>query len=331
MYMQTHNPNLPFVREDYKGNTLVKGIFSNDGDIKQVPMKSVLKWQLSKNPQGSQKKEEKKGAFRLPITKDELVFNSNKDCIVWLGHASFFIRINGVSLLLDPCLEDLPFIPRLSPKPYDYAEMKGIDYILLSHGHRDHLDLKSLKQILEYNPDAHFLAGLKTDTILKKLKIKSYQEAGWWQQYNIPEQDLKIVYLPAKHWNRRGVRDYNKTLWGSFWIESNGQRIYFAGDTAKWDHFKEINTIMGAPDIALMPIGAYKPQFIMSFAHVNPTESVEGFNQLGANTFVPMHYATYDLSNEPLSEPIVETRQLAKEGKLQGKLKELAVGEAFWY
>lgn len=329
--MHTYNPNLSFVREDYEGNILVKGLFSNEGDIKQVPMKSVLKWQLGKNPQKIQKKEEKKGAFRLPITKNELVFNSDKDCIVWLGHASFFVRIGGVSLLLDPCLEDLPFIPRLCPKPYEYEEMKGIDYILLSHGHRDHLDLKSLKQILKHNPTVEILTGLKIGSILKKLKTTNYQEAGWWQEYKIAQEGLKIVYLPAKHWNRRGVRDYNKTLWGSFWIEYKGQRIYFAGDTAKWTHFEEINKIMGAPDIALMPIGAYKPQFIMSFAHVNPQESVEGFNQLGAKTFVPMHYATYDLSNEPLSDPIVETRKLVEAGKLKGELKELAVGEAFWY
>jgi L-ascorbate metabolism protein UlaG (beta-lactamase superfamily) len=81
----------------------------------------------------------------------------------------------------------------------------------------------------------------------------------------------------------------------------------------------------------MLPIGAYKPAFLMKASHTNPQESVSLFNQLGAKTFIPMHYATYDLSDEPISEPIRTVQNLHKTGVLQGELQDLAVGERFMF
>ena len=131
--------------------------------------------------------------------------------------------------------------------------------------------------------------------------------------------------MPAKHWNKRGLTDFNKTLWGSFIIKSNNKTIYFAGDTAVGNHFKEIAEFFPKIDVALMPIGAYKPEFIMKDAHISPWEALEAFNHLQAKLFIPMHYGTYDLSDEPFGEPY---RVMQKE-KDNYNIRVLDVGEEF--
>jgi len=163
----------------------------------------------------------------------------------------------------------------------------------------------------------------------KKLRKINRQEASWYQEYNISE-DIRIIFLPAKHWGRRGLNDFNKTLWGSFLIIANGMKIFFAGDTAYCeDLFKEIRQLFGDIDICLLPIGAYSPAFLMQREHTNPEEAVQAFSDLGGKLFIPMHYGTYDLSNEPLGEPIVRLRQRAIEKGVENQIKELSVGEKF--
>ena len=324
------NPNLPIIKKNYAGNLLVNNKFVNQTRRRQPHFKDILKWQFTEKPQKAEKKND---TFRVPIKSDNTFFDSKEDCIVWLGHASFFIRINGVSLLTDPSLGNVALLKRLVGLPCDISEIRNIDYILLSHGHRDHLDVPSLRKILKQNSQAEFLVPLKTEALLRNVgKYKSCQEAGWYQRFAIPEkQDLTITFLPAKHWNRRGLTDTNLTLWGSFMIETAEKTIYFAGDTAYAPHFKEIKQMFEKIDVCMMPIGAYKPDFIMRDSHVNPEEAVQAFNELEAQHFLPMHYGTYDLSDEPIGEPIRWLRQLKKDGVLRGELQDLAVGERFYF
>ena len=124
-----------------------------------------------------------------------------------------------------------------------------------------------------------------------------------------PDSPLEITYLPAAHWHRRGLTDLNQVLWGSFMIRVQDKLIYFAGDTAYAEHFETIEARFGPVDIALMPIGAYKPAYMMAKSHVNPHEAAKAANVLRAGHVVPMHYGTFDLSDEPASEPL---RQLTE-------------------
>lgn len=104
--------------------------------------------------------------------------------------------------------------------------------------------------------------------------------------------------------------------------------IYFAGDTGFSSHFEDIIKIFGSIDYCILPIGAYKPEFMMNESHISPKEAVEAFNILNAKNFIPMHYGTYDISNEPLGEPIRKMRKMHEQGKINGKFIELAIGEA---
>jgi len=321
-----YNPDLDFIKENIKGNLFLNGQFVFNKEIERVPYERFWKWMLGRNPQLKQKKADK---WHPKVILDDTFIQDNQDKIVWLGHSSFYMQLCGVKILTDPIFYHvLPVrIRRRHELPCRISTFKNIDLILLSHGHRDHLDIPSLKQILKLNPDVKVFCPLGFVKMLQKLGFKEVQEAAWWQRYHFP--DLQIDFLPAKHWNRRHLLDFNKTLWGSFSIQYNNKKIYFAGDTAYSNHFKEIQNHYNYFDIALMPIGAYKPKFIMDWAHISPEEAVQASNDMNVKHFIPMHYGTFDLSDEPASEPIQEIMKLKEKDNLKAILHSLNVGECY--
>ncbi len=295
-----YNSDLETIKKDWKGNVQIDGEFSNGNHKdKQTKPLDVLKWKMSKNAQALEKKQD---IFRLKVHENQAFLFSDKDMIVWLGHATFFIHINGKTFLTDPVLGDVSFIKRQIGLACETDSINGIDYILLSHGHRDHFDKNTLKTLFKNNPDVEALIPLELQYYFERNNIKN-QQAGWYQKFET-ETDIEIYFMPANHWNRRGVFDFNKNLWGSFVLKANGKTIYFSGDTAYGDHFKEVNTLFGEIDYCLMPIGAYKPEYFMKDSHMNPNEAIKAYQDLKGRTFIPMHYGTYDLTDEPIGEPI---------------------------
>ena len=148
-------------------------------------------------------------------------------------------------------------------------------------------------------------------------------EAGWYQEFQTQHQGLRITYLPAQHWCRRGLNDFNLRLWGSFMIQLGDYTIYFGGDSASGSHFKKIGQLFPNIDLAILGVGAYKPAFMMKDNHTNPQEAYEAFQQLGAKRLFPMHYGTYDLSNEPISKPFYTIQQCFEHGQ---QSKQLMIG-----
>jgi L-ascorbate metabolism protein UlaG (beta-lactamase superfamily) len=321
------NDSLPFIRADYLGNELVNNRFVNPDKIVPVGFSTVLKWMFSKNPQ---RKEKKQDTFRPEIKKDSFIFDRGADAFNWLGHASFIIRIQNHLFLTDPCLRDLPGTKRLVNSPFSFEELAAVKTVLFTHTHRDHYDVKSVRALLNANPDLLFYVPLRMGKLLSKLGAKNIVEAGWYQQF--PEVDgVKITFLPARHWNRRFTHDTNRELWGSFMLQSVGCNYYFAGDTSAGNHFSEIANLFSSIDYVFMPIAAYKPSYMMKDVHLNPQEAIEAFTQLKANCFVPMHYGTYDLADEPISEPIRFIQDAANNGALKNRLIVPAIGQTVFY
>ena len=318
------NERLETIKPDYRGNQIVNGRFANGNEVYAPDFSKVLKWQLSPNPQ----REEKKKDDYTPRVQHGCEFiDSDKDMVVWLGHASFFIRLKGITFLIDPVLYSLPMIKRRSELPCEPEQLRNIDFMLLSHAHRDHMDKQSIKTIFSHNPQLKALKPLKAGEILRSASPKlPYQEAGWFQKYDLVPNEVEVFYLPASHWHRRGMTDMNKVLWGSFVLRTKEFSIYFAGDTAIDSHFEEIENLFGPMDLCIMPVGAYKPSFLMAKSHMNPHEAVKAFNYLRGGTFIPMHYGTFDLSDEPPGEPVRLLQQIAASGMLQG-LQIPAIGE----
>lgn len=318
-----YNSKLPFIKENIKGNEKIDDEFIFLKRRDRLPYQRFIKWITERNPQ---KKEKKTDKYIPEVISTNSFLKSKEDKIVWLGHSSFYIQLNGIRLLTDPIFYNInPLLKRRHPIPCKTSDFTNIDYILLSHGHRDHLDSQTLKKLLQYNPNVEVLCLLGFTKMLRKMGFKHIQEAAWWQQYHTKK--ITIDFLPAKHWNRRFINDYNTTLWGSFAIQSNATSIYFAGDTGYAHHFKEINEQYKSFDYCLMPIGAYKPRYIMEWAHVSPEESVQAFHELKGKMFIPMHYGTFDLSDEPASEPVKLMQEMKNEKKLNGKLAILKIGQ----
>lgn len=320
------NPDLPVVKNSWAGNYYLKGRFYNNNVVKNPPLSSVLKWKLSENPQKIEKRNDN---YSLEVKKP-VSFNREKDGITWLGHSTFLITINGINILTDPVLYNIPTSKRLIELPVHDHSVYPVDYILISHDHRDHFDKKSIKKIKALNPHVEALIPLGAERLFTSRKMKGIkrQEAGWFQEYVIND-DIRIIFMPSIHWGRRGLSDFNKTLWGSFLIVTNDIKIYFGGDTAYGNHFSEIHEYFGAIDVCILPIGAYSPAWLMAQSHMNPEEAVKAFCELEGKYLIPCHYGTFDLSDEPLSEPLRRTKiELDSIGSLHS-LKELSVGGFF--
>ncbi|GHA77065.1 MBL fold metallo-hydrolase [Pontibacter akesuensis] len=330
--MQQHNTTIRHVRNErletikpgYRGNKTIDGQFANGEELFNPPFRKVLRWQLTKNPQREEKKHD---TYTPHVQVGSDFIHSDQDMVVWLGHASFFIRLNGVTFITDPIFYDLPLVKRRVRMPCSPEELRHIDFLLLSHGHRDHLDKQSVHTVFKSNPQVKALIPLRAGNILRGIEPQlPYQEAGWFQKFDLVPGQVEVYFMPASHWHRRGLLDMNKVLWGSFVLKTPELTLYFAGDSALAPHFEEIENLLGPMDVCIMPVGAYKPAFMMSKSHMNPHEAIKAYNLLRGGVFIPMHYGTYDLSDEPASEPVRLLEQVAASGALRG-LRIPAVGE----
>lgn len=290
----------------------------------------LLRWQISANPQ----KIEKKNDIWRPYVHNSLHFLEHKqNCIVWLGHSCFFIRLNGISIITDPVFDDIPFTKRYTPFPFPPDSLKNIDYLFISHDHRDHCNEQSIKTLVRNNKNIRILAGLGMNDLLenwlKDVSDWTAEYAGWYQQFTTDTSKIKLYFLPSRHWSKRGLSDTNKRLWGAFVIATDSATIYMSGDTGYGSHFTEAANLFPKPDIAIMGTGAYSPTWFMSPNHITPIDAVRAFHDLNATTFIPMHYGTFDLSDEPISEPVRILQNLNEEQKINGAFRVLGIGETF--
>jgi L-ascorbate metabolism protein UlaG (beta-lactamase superfamily) len=321
------NPNLKAVKPNWQGTPIdANGRFVNH----EFPFKhdfiGLMKWQFGRNPQA---KEKKLDTERLEVLDPTDFLNSETDGILWLGHASFFIRLNGKCLLLDPVFGKSAFLKRFVDVQSPIEKLKQVDAILVSHDHRDHADKATIKKLTKKFPNAKLLAGLQMDDLLNAWKTPSneVETAGWCQQFSVFE-DVQITFVPVRHWSRRTLTDMNKRLWGGFVIESKDITIFFSGDTGYGSHFRELAELFPKIDYFIVGIGAYNPRFVMQEIHQNPDEALQGFIDSGAKYLIPMHYGTFDLTNEPPSEPLRLLNQSAKELGVSDKIKTLKLNES---
>jgi L-ascorbate metabolism protein UlaG (beta-lactamase superfamily) len=238
------------------------------------------------------------------VEKITLQNTSSQDSLIWLGHASYLIRLAGVTILIDPVWLENWALKRFSELPFDPNQLRDVDYILLSHDHRDHCDEATLTLLGQLVPTAKILTGLNMSTLLQPwLPKNTIQEAGWYQSYDL-SQSIRITFVPTRHWAKRGLFDTNQRLWGGFYLESQDKSIYFMGDSGDGPHFKQIAETLGSPDLALMGVGAFKPEWFMHPSHTSPSDAAKAFREMGAKKFVPMHFGTFDLADERLLEPL---------------------------
>lgn len=324
----TRNEALSTIKPEWLGTPIdQKGRFVND-EFPFLPKSiALLNWQTSRN---RFKQEKEADTARIEVKDPSVFLNSDADGILWLGHASFFIRLNGKSILLDPIFGTPPVVKRFVDVPSPLEKIRGVDYILLSHDHRDHTDETTLRAIAQKFPNAVFLAGLGSEDILKEWKTTANQvlTAGWYQRFDTGGEELRIFFVPVRHWSRRGLFDTNRRLWGGFVIQSSKATVYFGGDSGYGRHYKEVGELFPQIDYFLIGIGGYEPRWFMEPVHNSPSDALNAFRDSGAKTLVPMHYGTFDLSDEPPNTPLKALLAEADKSGLSDKINALTINES---
>lgn len=313
------NPELVTIPHQGKDVTVdKKWRFWHDTLAYKPKAKEVLSWKKEKRIQ-----KPKRGSYTLNHQNPKDFFHSDKDGILRMGHASFFIRLWWITFLTDPVYYKLPLVRMISKLPHVFDTIPPIDYLLLSHDHRDHIDVRTLKKLTQKQPNMQVITGLHMEKILKKFSFWNIQTAGWYQKYNTPS-DVEIHFLPARHRCRRGLFDTNRRLWGSFLIRVGNKTIFFGWDSGYETHFKEIGELFPHIDYALLGIGAYNPRWFMHPNHTSPEEAIQWAKDLWATTLIPMHYGVFDLSYELPQEPLERLHAEAKKhSQLQVKVLQL--------
>ncbi len=226
--------------------------------------------------------------------------------VTFVNHSTFLVQMDGLNILTDPIWSEraspVSFTgpKRVRPPGIRFSDLPPIDAVVVSHSHYDHMDLDTLERLdTKHNPK--FYVPLKNKRLLDKTGIDRVIELDWWEHSQL-SNSVKVSCVPAQHFSMRGMFDRNKTLWGGFVIESQAGAVFFAGDTGFGPHFKQIAQSFKKMRLALLPIGAYKPQWFMSVQHTSPDDALEAHFVLNAKTSVATHFGTFPLGDDGQKE-----------------------------
>ncbi|WP_309248533.1 MBL fold metallo-hydrolase [Streptomyces sp. MNP-20] len=263
---------------------------------------------------------------RLPFAPGPLPrVDARTVAVTWAGHASWVVRIGGLTVLTDPVWSRriLGTPARVTPVGVAWSALPRVDAVVISHNHYDHLDAPTLKRLPRDTP-LFVPAGL--GRWFARRRFTRVTELDWWESAEL--DGVRLGFVPAHHWSKRGLRDTCRSLWGG-WVltDGEGQRVYFAGDTGYGHWFARIGERYPGIDLALLPIGAYEPRWWLRDVHCDPEEAVRAARDVGARRMAPMHWGTFLLSAEPVLEPLERVRAAwAAGGLAPDDLWDLPVG-----
>ena len=234
--------------------------------------------------------------------------------LTFIGHSTFLLQLPGLTILTDPVFSDRcspvqwAGPRRARPPGLALTQLPQVDVVLVSHNHYDHMDLPSLRQLAGRGTPA-VIGTRGNDRILRDAGFGQVTTLDWWE--STMSGAVRITATPARHFSRRGLRDGNRSLWAGFNLASDDGQVLFAGDSGAGSHWADIGERLGPPDLALLPIGAYEPRWLMAPVHMNPAEAVQAHHDLRSRRSVGMHFGTFQLTDEPIDEP---ERALAETG-----------------
>ena len=286
-----------------------KKFINNDGYNEQG-FGDLMKWMMNRNPgEWVELSEEMIGYGPRP---EERITDSTQ-VFTYVNHSTFLIQTDGLNILTDPVWSERvsPFSfmgpKRMRPPGIKFEYLPQIDYVLLSHNHYDHLDIRTVKKLKD-RFDPTFIVPLGVDLYLNKKGIIKTVSLDWWQETSVSDS-VEIAAVRAQHFSSRGPFDRDKTLWAGFVIKSPKGNIYFAGDTGYNTFFKEIGERYAPIKTALIPIGAYIPRWFMGPVHVDPQQAVQIHKDVKSELSIGMHYGTFPLADDGHDDPINEFKE----------------------
>jgi L-ascorbate metabolism protein UlaG (beta-lactamase superfamily) len=297
-----------------------------DGTTPDRGLGDVLKWQVVDRLAGKRRRAPS-GYVTPRRDNDGTALLATTPHVTWIGHASFVLRLGAALVATDPIFaERVGTQRRLTPPGVALDRLPPLDVVTVSHSHYDHMNLPSLRALAARGGPV-FVVPKDNAEVLRSAGIERVVELGWWESVEV--KGVRVTCVPAQHWSMRVPWDRNERLWGGFVYESRDGVAYHAGDTAMSEMvFRAIAERCARIDWAMLPIGAYDPTWFMAPQHMGPEEAGRAWELLGARTLVAMHWGTFKLTDEPVSEPPERMRAwFERSGHSREKLWVLDVGE----
>ena len=254
----------------------------------------------------------------LPSVKSDLKsLSADEPIIIWFGHSSYLIKVEGKNILVDPV-----FSERASPFQfmgsrnypiqtlYSIADFPEIDVVVISHDHYDHLDYNSILQLK--SKTKLFCVGLGVGSHLEYWGVDTtkIKEFDWWQTQEI-FPGFELTSTPARHFSGRGFKR-NQTLWSSYVLKTPSKKIFIGGDSGYDISFKTIGEKHGPFDLSMLECGQYDKKW--PFIHMMPEQTAQAAKDLNGKVLLPVHWGKFTLSLHPWKDPIervtIATQQL---------------------
>ncbi len=271
-------------------------------------------------------------ASTLPAQKTDLFkLDPSADVLVWFGHSSYFLQVDGKRFLVDPVLSGnaspLKFTTRsfAGSDRYTVDDIPAIDYLIITHDHWDHLDHDTVVKLIP-----------KVGKVITGLGVGAHLE-HWgyspsvisemdWNDEILLEQGYTINSAPARHFSGRTFKR-NTTLWSSFILTTPSSRLYIGGDSGYDNHFKAIGDKFGPFDLVILENGQYDKNW--KYIHMQPEEVVRAAQDLKAKCLLPVHWSKFALSNHAWNEPINRVTREAENRNME--ILYPMIGEALYF
>ncbi len=256
----------------------------------------------------------------IPSKKINLLnLNPNEDLLVWFGHSSYFMQIDGKSILVDPVFSGhaSPFAFSIKSfkgaDVYSAADFPALDYLFITHDHWDHLDYPT---IIELKPKIkHIVTGLGTGEHFEhwNFDVNKITELDWYETTELAP-GFKVSATPSRHFSGRGYKR-NKAIWVSFVLETPSMKFFLGGDSGYDKHFVEIGKKYGPFDLAILENGQYNQNW--KYIHMTPAEGIQAAYDLNTTKHLPVHSAKFALANHNWDTPLKDIYALSKKTNIE--------------
>jgi L-ascorbate metabolism protein UlaG (beta-lactamase superfamily) len=258
--------------------------------------------------------------------------------VSFVGHATVLIQVAGLNLLTDPIWSDRasPFSwigpERVQDPGIAFEDLPPIDAVLVSHNHYDHLDEATLAKLWAVHRP-RIIAPLGNEGIIRSRDSSIKVDSVDWSETIRLSAEVSVTAEQSLHWSQRGLFDGDEALWAAYVITTPSGQIFFSGDTGYGDGelFRAARRKYGEFRLALLPIGAYEPRWIMGYSHMTPEESVFAHRDLGARHSLAIHHGAFRVSDEGRDDPAqaLETARTQR-GVAEEAFRVLEAGES-WF
>lgn len=295
----------PYYKDGSFQNPIPTPLFSQDVSTLSILVKSFLSRSERLVPEEP-----------LPTVKTDLnSLDPTLDVVIWLGHSSWFIQLDGKRILLDPVLSDYAAPFSLFNKAfagttiYHPDDLPAIDCLLISHDHWDHLDYPTINALRAKVKQVICPLGLAASFTHWGYAKETVFEGDWNDSFAL-SQDFTIHLLPARHYSGRLLRK-NKTLWSGFALQTTTHKIFYSGDSGYGPHFSEIGRSFNGFDMVLLDCGQYDPRW--AYIHMTPEEAVQAAKDLQARALLPAHVGRFTIADHPWDEPFLQLAEGSKD------------------